>query len=660
MSVSDMALRHQDHCGKEQVRQVTARVSRAVLIASLTLALQTPYIPSASAFELFGMKFFESDADETADVPDPLPYEATLTLTGGNEDLKDLLAGHSTLVSKQETPPSGEPGLISRALSDQEQLLARLYSAARYGGTVEIAIAGRPLSQVLDTGTFPHRDGMPVPVTIRVSAGPPFTFDQTRIVASGDAQLPQLDAVTFGLIKGAPASSDTILDAEGAIVDTLKRLGHPFASVTGRDIVADHANSTVDVTLNVSAGMEAVFGTVSVSGTRKTDPNFVIQQANIPVGSRYTPETLRKAEKNLRDLGIFSSVRIVEAERVDGDGHLPLTIEVSERKRSVIGGGATWSSTEGVGLEAYWRHRNLFGRAEQLSIEASVGRLTNGGLDELEYNTAVTFTKPGAFGPATSFSATLGARQENPETYQSRAVYGKLQGSKDLSETLKVSLGSEMSFAREEDALGTGNYALFGIFGQVSWDTRDNILDPTKGFRITGKFEPAYDIETGGIMTFVKADAAAYRAVDEAKRLVLAGRVGAGSIVGASLSDIQPSRRYYVGGGGSVRGYAYRNVGPRVNTANGVEVIGGLSYVEASAEARIKVTDTIGVVPFIDVGAAYADEIPDFSEPLKIGTGLGLRYYTPIGPLRFDVAVPLDPGPDDPSFALYLGLSQAF
>ncbi len=655
-----MALRHRDHCGKEQARRISARAGCAVLVACLTLGLQLPQIPAASAFELFGMKFFESDEKETAPVPDPLPYTATLTLLGGDEDLKDRLESHSTLVSKQETPPSGEPGLISRALSDQEQLLARLYSAARYGGTVDIAIAGRPLSQVLDAGTFPHRDGTPVPVAIRVSAGPLFTFDRTRIIASGSTALPPLDPETFGLIKGAPASSDTILNAETAIVGSLKRLGYPFASVTGRDIVADHASRTLDVTLKASAGMEAAFGTVSVSGTRKTDPDFVIQQADIPEGARYSPETLRKAEKNLRDLGIFSSVRIVEADRVDGDGHLPLTIEVSERKRSVIGGGATWSSTEGVGLEAYWRHRNLFGRAEQLSIEGSVGRLTNGGLDELEYNTAVTFTKPGAFGPATSFSATLGARQENPETYQSRSVYGKLQGSKDLSETLKVSLGTELSFAREEDALGTGNYALFGIFGQVTWDTRDNILDPTRGFRVTGKLEPAYDIETGGIMTFVKADAAAYRAVDEAKRLVLAGRVGGGSIVGASTRDIQPSRRYYVGGGGSVRGYAYRNVGPRVTTSDGEEVIGGLSYLEASAEARIKVTDTIGVVPFIDVGAAYPDEIPDFSEPLKVGTGVGLRYYTPIGPLRFDVAVPLDPGPDDPSFALYLGLSQAF
>ncbi|MDJ0929794.1 BamA/TamA family outer membrane protein [Breoghania sp.] len=154
---------------------------------------------------------------------------------------------------------------------------------------------------------------------------------------------------------------------------------------------------------------------------------------------------MRKAEKNLRDLGIFSSIPVVEAKSLDDDGHLPLTIYVADRKRSVVGGGATWSSVEGVGLEAYWRHRNLFGRAEQLAIEGSVGRLTNGGADDLEYDAHVIFTKPDSFGPATSFSSTIGAKQERPETYQFRSVYGKVRSSKNLSETLTATLGSEVS-----------------------------------------------------------------------------------------------------------------------------------------------------------------------------------------------------------------------
>ncbi|PTW61044.1 autotransporter secretion outer membrane protein TamA [Breoghania corrubedonensis] len=655
-----MTLGRRDPCIRECESTGPAHVRHPVFVAFLSLFVVAFGIQTASAFEIFGHKFFESEEEEVTPVPDPLPYEATLDLKGGDDDLEETLQNNSTLVAKQDTPPSGEPGLIARALADQEQLIARLYGAARYGGTVKITVAGQPLTQVVNAGTFPHSAGKPVKVVVSIAAGPLFSFGQTSIRVAAGVETPPLDPVTFGLLKGTPARSGTILDAESAIVATLKKRGYPFAKVLDREIVADHATRTVDVTLHAAPGPRTVFGSATVEGAKRTDTDFILQQAAIPEGAPYTPDTLRKAEKNLRDLGIFSSARVVEAKELDGDGHLPLTIEVSERKRSIIGGGASWSSTEGVGLEAYWRHRNLFGRAEQLAVEGSVGRLTNGGADDLEYDAHVTFTKPGAFGPATSFSSTVGARQEKPETYESRSVYGKVRATRDLSESLTAGLGSEISYAREEDALGAANYALFGVFGEITWDTRDNILDPTEGFRVSGTLEPAYDVETGGLMTFVKGSASAYRAVDDAKRFVLAGRVAAGSVIGASLTDIQPSRRFYVGGGGSVRGYAYRNVGPRVNTSSGTETVGGLSFLEASAEARIKVTDTIGVVPFVDVGAAYSNEIPDFSEPLKVGAGVGLRYYTPIGPLRLDVAVPLDPGPDDPSFALYLGLSQAF
>ncbi len=117
-----------------------------------------------------------------------------------------------------------------------------------------------------------------------------------------------------------------------------------------------------------------------------------------------------------------------------------------------------------------------------------------------------------------------------------------------------------------------------------------------------------------------------------------------------------PQRRFYAGGGGSVRGYDYQAASPR--DANG-DIIGGLSYFEASAELRIKITDTIGVVPFFDMGSAFSSEMPDF-DSLKYSAGIGLRYYTAIGPLRVDFAVPLNPGPDDGSYGVYVSLGQAF
>ncbi|AXS41624.1 autotransporter assembly complex family protein [Breoghania sp. L-A4] len=632
--------------------------TRAALIAGF-LCAGCLVTSSAQAFELFGFTFFEDEETATpAAVPDPLPYTATITVSGGDEDLRDALTKASQLIGQADTPPSGAPGLISRALGDQQQLLARLYVSGLYGGTIEIDIAGVPLQTAVESGTIDRRAGQRVPVSIRVDTGPQFHFGDIAISTlhregGTAADVPPGD---YGLVPGEPALSDNILAAERKLVANLKAQGHPFARISDRSVVADHASRRLDVALEVDPGPTATFGAVSVSGQERTDTDFIVSQANIAPGSRYDPEALREAGKRLRALGIFGSIRVAEAEQLDADGQLPITIEVSERKRHVIGGGATISSTEGAGLEAYWRNRNLFGRGEQLSIEGSAGRIGTRSLSELEYATRIVFTKPGAFGPTTSFTATVGAKRENPEAYDSRSVYGSMRVGKQHSDTLEYAVGTEFSFAREDDALGSGNYALFGVFGEVTHDSRDDVLDPSEGFRATAFAEPAYDIETGGAMLFTKASISAYQAFDDAKRFILAGRLATGSIFGSSLKDIPPSRRYYAGGGGSVRGYAYRNIGPRVAG----EVVGGRSFFEGSAEVRTRITESIGVVGFMDAGAAYSTELPDFSEPLKIGVGLGLRYYSSLGPLRFDFAVPLNPGKDDPDYAIYVGLSQAF
>lgn len=616
-------------------------------------------MPGAQAFELFGFEFFgNKEPAATLQVPDPLPYSTNLTLSGGGSDLENALLETSQLVQDQDIPPSGTPGLLSRALGDQQQLVALLYVKGLYGGTVKINVGGRPLAAAVEAGTFPHRAGTPVPVEIHVTAGPQFHFGAVTISrqAGGGAPAGELNPSAYDLIRGEPALSDKILTAEQRIVADLKAQGHPHARIADRSVIADHANRELEVAIAVAPGPVANFGRTSVRGTEHTKPEFILSQAQIEPGSRYTPETLRRAAKRLRDLGIFASVRIIEAEQLDDNGNLPVTIEVTERKRHVIGGGATISSVDGIGLEAYWRHRNLFGAGEGLSLEGSAGRITNGALGDMEYAARVVFTKPGVFGPTTSFKATLGAKRENPETYESRTAYGSLKLTNKPTDTLEYGGGTEFSYGRETDALGTEHHALFGLFGDVTYDTRDDILNPAQGVRATLFAEPAYDAETGGMMVFTKASASSYWSLDEADRLVLAGRIAGGSIFGPALSDIPPSRRYYVGGGGSVRGYAYRNVGPKV----GGEVVGGQSFFETSAEIRARINETWGAVAFIDAGAAYSSQVPDFSEELKVGVGLGLRYFSAIGPLRLDVAVPLSPEKNDPDFAVYVGLSQAF
>ncbi|MES0882364.1 autotransporter assembly complex protein TamA [Roseibium sp. SCP14] len=608
----------------------------------------------AHSFEIFGWSpFGSSDEEEEGEaVPDPTPYEAELSTTNGGEELSKDLKSASLLIQQQDKPPSGEAGLIARALSDRERLVAKLYADGRYGGTVDISLAGIPLETALEQSDLP--DTRPVKVSILVNPGPEFTFGKVTISSNGGDL--STDPSFWGLEPGELAASGKILTAENRIVSVLRGRGYPKAKIAERRITADHSVNKLDVALVADAGPQARFGTVSVSGTEVTDPNFVIQQAMLPQGGIYSPEDIARARRRLNELGIFSSIRFVEGDIAGPDGTLPIMIEVSERKRHVIGAGASWSSIEGFGVEAYWRRRNLFGRGELLSVEGSIGRIGTESLENQEYSARIAFEKPGVFGPLTSFSTSLGARQENPDAYKSRSITFDAYLNRQFSEQLKGRAGAEVFYANEEDAFGNDDYLLVGLPADLTFDNRDDKLNPSKGVFAALFAEPAYDTLNSNAMGFMKGTVSSYYALDEAKRFILAGKASAGSILAPSVEAVPASRRFIAGGGGSIRGYAYRNVGPRVDG----EVVGGRSLVELSGEVRIRMTETIGVVGFVDAGNAYEDSIPDFSESLKVGVGAGLRYFTPIGPLRIDAAVPLDPGPNDPDFALYVGLSQAF
>ncbi|GGB48960.1 membrane protein [Roseibium aquae] len=630
-----------------------------VLAASLLTGVVTLAPVPAKAFEFFGWTFFESSEPQEQAVPDPLAYTPVITVLNGNAELKPRLEAASALFTQRETLPSGEAGLISRALGDRDRLVARLYEDGYYGGTLTIDLAGTSLEQTLATGDIPG--GQPVPVAITVDPGPLFSFGKVQIrFQGGDGQDldPGLstDPAFWGLKPGDAARSTLILSAESRLTALLRERGYPKARIKERVIVADHANDELDVTLTAASGPQARFGGVSVSGSEVTDADFIVQQAMIPQGEVYSPQVLETARKRLNDLGIFSSIRIVEGEVAGPDSQMPLTIEVTERKRHVIGAGASWSSSEGFGLEAYWRRRNLFGRGELLSVEGSVGRIGNENLMDMEYSARVAFDKPGAFGPLTRFTTSLGARQESPDAYTSRSLTYDAYYVREFNKHLSGRAGGKVYYANETDAFGDEDYLLVGLPADLTYDTRDDKLDPSRGIFAVLSAEPAYDTLNQNAMVFIKGTASSYLALDEARRFILAGRISAGSIVGPEVDEIPASQRFIAGGGGSIRGYAYRNVGPRLNG----EVTGGRSLVELSGEVRIKATDTIGIVGFVDAGNAFTDEIPDFSQPLKIGVGAGLRYYTPIGPLRIDAAIPLDPEKDDPDFALYVGLSQAF
>ncbi|WP_202911155.1 autotransporter assembly complex family protein [Ancylobacter sp. TS-1] len=604
-------------------------------------------------------------ADAGPPAPDATPYTVTIELAGGDSALRDSVEAASNLERLQARAPAGAAGLVRRALADQRDINAALYSAGYYGGLIRITLAGvaPDAPGIFERVEAARRQG-PVPVRIDITAGPLFHFGRVAVFDATTRQ-PLPDAPTLRrlrLLPGEPALATSVVRAEGALVDHWRRLGHPFARIAAKDVTADHATRTLDVTFYVAPGPFATFGRFTVSGADFLTPGFIEERIEIPPGTPYSPETLDRLRRRLLEYESIASVRIHEADRLDADGSLPIQIEVAARKPRYVGFGASYSSTDGSAVNAYWGHRNLFGGGETLRLDAQVSWFGERSeavpdADPFGYKIAASFTKPGIFTAQDDLVAQAAVLREVTNAYVREAATLLVGVRHRYSDELSLQVSLDLEQSQVEDSTGTGDYGIVGVPFELTYDSTDSKLDPSRGWRVLATVEPfAHLGDAGAGPTLFKGTVSTYHAFDEEKKLIFAGRMAAGSIIGAGLYDVPPQRRFYVGGGGSLRGYEYQSASPRND--EGI-IIGGRSFFEASLEARLRVTDTIGIVPFLDMGSAFASEWPDF-DGMKYAAGIGLRYYTAIGPLRLDVAFPLNPGPDDGDFGVYVSLGQAF
>lgn len=599
-------------------------------------------------------------------VVDPTPYTLDIEVKGDDGAIRNAVIQASNLERLKDRPPSGAAGLIRRALSDFDRITGALYLEARYGGSLRILVAGAApdAPAIFEIVEAARRRG-PVPVSILVDPGPPFVFGDIRVL-DAETRRPLPDGPTLrrlGLEPGESARARRVARAETVLVDFWRRRGHPFARIAGKDVVADHATNTLNVTLLVAPGPIATFGRVTVTGADFLPPGFIEARVDIAPGTLYSPERIASLRRRLLTYQSIASVRIDEGERLDPDGSLPLAIEVRPREPRYVGFSAKYSSTDGSSIDAYWGHRNLFGGGETLRLDAAVSWFGQAPdavptADPFGYKLAASFVKPGIFTAREDLVANAAILREVTNAFVFEGVTALIGVRHRFDDDLTLQVGLDFSDGQTEDTTGTRDDTVFGVPVNAVWDSTDTPLDPTKGIRASATVEPFAVLgESGAGPVMMKASLAAYHAFDEDKRFILAGRVAAGSLFGVGdLYDVPSQRRFFVGGGGSLRGFDYQSASPR--NALG-QIIGGLSFFEASAEMRIKITDTIGIVPFFDMGSAFAEDYPDFND-MKYSAGIGLRYYTAIGPLRVDFAVPLNPGPDDGEFGIYVGLGQAF
>jgi len=611
----------------------------------------------AHAFKFLGMTFFEKKNANEDVIGEPLSYTVTVETEPADRSLTRAVRNASALYADRKKPASGAAGLVAKAKADYRNILAALYGEGRYGGVIHILINGREAAGLAADADIADQ----AKVDIRVDPGPPFVFDRTAIVNRAPPPTNFRDRVDdpadVGFAPGEPARSGVILKAERLSTEAWREQGFAKAEVADRTVTADHATDTVDTTIEVDPGRKAYYGVVAVKGTRRMDPAFVARMTDLHPGQEYDPDDIERASDRLSELGVFQAMKVEEAETIGPDGQLPITVTVQERKLHRFGIGATYSTIDGAGFSAFWLHRNLFGHAEQLRFDAKLGGLGDTfDYKEFDYSLGATYTQPGTFDPDTDLIASVLGQRQVLDSYTETSIDGRIGLAHEFTPSLSGSLFVDLKRAQFEDDLGTRDFLTFGFPAKLTFDTRDNETDATRGVFLEATAEPFYEFEFGNAALRSTAEARTYYGLGERDRIVLAGRVKVGSLVGSSIAETPPDKLFFAGGGGSIRGYSYQGIGVR----RGDILTGGRSLFETSAEVRAKITDTIGVVAFADAGTVGADSFVDFSEPLKVGVGGGLRYYTGLGPIRLDAAVPLDPEPGDPDFSLYVGIGQAF
>ena len=575
---------------------------------------------------------------------------ADLTLTGLEQgsDLYETVLGGSLLAEQtaEDVSPSTQE-LVAAAQADYARLLAVLYDKGYFAPVIKITLDGVDAAAIPPVS--PPRSINRAVITI--NTGPQFRFGAAKIApVAPETELPEEFAV------GQTASLGVLKQTVNAGISGWRNQGHAKAKLADQQLTARHQDRTIDAALRLAPGPRLRFGGLTVEGNQDVRTQRIIDIAGLPTGAVYSPEQLRLAQRRLQRTGAFDSVALIEAERIGANDTLPITAQISERIPRRFGFGAELSSLEGLTLSTFWLHRNLLGGAERLRLEAEVKGIggNSGGED---YVLSARFDRPATFNEDTNFYALAKLAQLDEVNFFSRQLDLEAGFERIASEQRTYTLGVGLRTAETRDAFGTNKYTLLTLPASVTFDYRDDKLDAKSGYYAKAAFTPflALDGADNGLRSYV--DARYYHTFGVSRPVTLALRGQLGSVFGPDLSTAPADYLFYSGGGGTVRGQPYQALGIDLGGGN---VTGGRSFVGISAEARVTVSDKIGIVGFVDAGYIGAEEFIDGSGEWHSGAGLGLRYGTAIGPIRLDVAVPTSGPATGENFQIYIGIGQSF
>lgn len=584
---------------------------------------------------------------------------------------KDL----STLRALDDGPDS-RPQVAARARADEELLGDILRNYGYYNGEVVRQLSGGRRgglnAGVNEAQAEARAEAAAREPSVRfdILPGPQYRFG--RIDLGQLPALPEPDAsrliAAFGIKPGDAVNADRIVERELELRVALGETGYPFAEVAEPELLIDHARTEGDLTLLVDPAGKYVFGDVVSSDPRFLSGQHLARIARFDEGDVFQQSLETDLRRAIIATGLVSSATITPREtrapQPGVPGEVALDVAIERAPLRTIAGAIGYGTEDGFKLEGRWEHRNLFPPEGALRLRgilgtrealASVGVRRNNflGRDQVltvdafasDITTLAVDSRGG--GVRASFEKVSNILFQKPVSWQ---VGGEVIYTDERNRNLRLAPEALLSPRQA--------YLIGGAFGSVTLDGSDDLLDPSEGYRATIFLAPEVSRTLGAQSFYLRAqgDASYYRSLGPA---VLAGRVRAATIQGAGIDMIAPSRRLYGGGGASVRGYGFQGVGPRDAAGNPT---GGGSLVEFALEARVEtplLDGAVEVVPFIDAGSVSRGSTPDFDE-IRWGAGIGIRYKTSFGPIRVDVATPLNPTAFDSRVVVYVSLGQAF
>jgi translocation and assembly module TamA len=585
----------------------------------------------------------EAAADGSGDVHYTILVEGLASL-GNAEDLLHDFREQSALEAERKHPANAAQ-IGRRANADADLLEELLRAQGYYDADVE------PRTE---------RAGGELRVVLAAEPGQQYRFasvDLPGLEAAG-ADAPRLRNA-FGVEAGDPVIAADVIAGGVALTQALGQEGFASAALGDQDIEVNHQTHLATLTLPVNPGPVARFGTIRVTGRPPFSARHVATIARFKPGDPFKRSKVDDLRRALIATTLVANAD-VQLVPVQGGRTVDIDVRLEPAPSHTIAGELGYGTGQGARVEASWTDRNFFNPEGAVTVRGIAGTT--------EQLLGVQFRRSNFLQRDQTLNIQLSASHQKFAAYKAKTIYlaanVERQSNFIWHKKWTWSYGGEWLATDERGVFSsagvkdTKTFLIAAAPLALGYDGSDSLLDPSRGFRLSARVSPEISSH-GGQFTYVRTqfDASAYRPVSD--RVVVAGRVRLGTIFGAGVFKLAPSRRFYSGGGGSVRGYGYQQLGPKDQDG---DPIGGRGLAEFGLETRIRLKQfggNFGIVPFFDGGSLTTETLPDFKD-WRFAAGVGVRYYSSFGPIRVDLGFPLNRQRGDGPFAVTVSLGQAF